>query len=109
MCSWRGVLRRTETKKLDVPSALVKSPGNSFNQVSSPYISNGPPRTESNCFSHESCVANEEDESDSAKLRMTSRKDGVDPVVSALIRGMVTVGGLACAVKGIAAPDSTNL
>lgn len=47
--------------------------------------------------------------SDSAKFRMRSKKDGVDPVVIAFIRGMVIVGELAWAVKGIAAPDLIKL
>ena len=47
--------------------------------------------------------------SDSAKFRMTSRKEGMDPVVIALTRGMVMVGDVACAVKGIAAPDLIRL
>lgn len=36
-------------------------------------------------------------------LSTTSENDGTDPVVIALIRGIVTVGELACAVKGHAA------
>lgn len=47
--------------------------------------------------------------SDSAKLRMTSRKDGIEPVVIALILGIVIVGEVACAVKGIAAPEEIRL
>ena len=47
--------------------------------------------------------------SDSAKLRMTSRKEGIDPVVIALTRGMVIVGDVAWAVNGIAAPDRIRL
>ena len=47
--------------------------------------------------------------SDSAKLRMASKNDGTDPVVMALIRGMVIVGGAAWAVNGIAAPDRMRL
>lgn len=47
--------------------------------------------------------------SDSAKFRMTSRKDGTEPVVIAFTRGMVIVGDVAWAVKGIAAPDRINL
>ena len=42
-----------------------------------------------------SCSASVEVVSDSAKLRMASKKDGMDPVVMALTLGMVTVGGLA--------------
>ncbi len=40
---------------------------------------------------------------------MTSRKEGIDPVVIALIRGIVIVGDVAWAVKGIAAPDLIRL
>ena len=40
---------------------------------------------------------------------MASRKEGIDPVVNALTRGIVTVGELAWAVKGKAAPSFTNL
>lgn len=42
-------------------------------------------------------------------LRITSRKDGLDPVVIALIREMVRLGGLAWAVKGTAAPERIKL
>lgn len=47
--------------------------------------------------------------SDSAKLRITSKNDGTEPVVIAFTRGMVIVGELACAVKGNAAPDLIKL
>lgn len=47
--------------------------------------------------------------SDSAKFRMTSRKEGIDPVVIALTLGMVIVGEVAWAVKGMAAPDLMRL
>lgn len=47
--------------------------------------------------------------SDSAKFKITSRKEGTEPVRMALSRGMVMVGEVACAVKGIAAPDRINL
>lgn len=47
--------------------------------------------------------------SDSAKFRITSRKDGIDPVVMALILGIVMVGDVAWAVKGIAAPLEMRL
>ena len=47
------------------------------------------------CASHVSCVARVEDVSDSAKLRIRSRKEGVEPVVMALILGMVMVGEVA--------------
>jgi hypothetical protein len=47
--------------------------------------------------------------SDSAKLRITSRNDGIEPVVMAFTRGIVMVGEVACAVKGRAAPDRMRL
>lgn len=47
--------------------------------------------------------------SDSAKLRMTSRNEGTEPVVIAFMRGMVIVGAVAYAVKGNAAPDLIKL
>ena len=47
--------------------------------------------------------------SDSAKFKMTSRKEGMDPVVIALTLGMVMVGEVAWAVKGMAAPDLISL
>lgn len=47
--------------------------------------------------------------SDSAKFKMTSRKEGIDPVVMAFTRGIVMVGDVAWAVKGIAAPDLISL
>lgn len=56
-----------------------------------------------------SWVARLEVVSDSAKLRMTSRKEGMDPVVIALTRGIVMVGEVAWAVKGIAAPERIRL
>ena len=40
---------------------------------------------------------------------MRSRKDGTEPVVRALTRGIVTVGGVAWAVKGIAEPSLIKL
>lgn len=99
----------TETKKLEVPSAREKRPGNNFNQVSSPYITNFPACFDFNCTNQLSWWAKLELVSDSAKFRMRSRKDGIDPVVMAFIRGIVIVGELACAVKGNAAPDLTKL
>jgi hypothetical protein len=42
-------------------------------------------------------------------LRITSRKDGTDPVVIAFRRGIVTVGDPAYAVKGTAEPDRIRL
>jgi hypothetical protein len=47
------------------------------------------------CASHVSCVASVEEVSDSAKLRITSTKDGIEPVVMALTRGIVMVGEVA--------------
>ena len=47
--------------------------------------------------------------SDSAKLRITSRNDGTDPVVIALILGIVIVGGLALEVNGSASPERIKL
>jgi len=61
------------------------------------------------CASHVSCDARVEVVSDSAKLRITSRKEGMDPVVIALILGIVIVGDVAWAVKGIAAPVEMRL
>jgi hypothetical protein len=101
--------RLTETKKLEVPSALSKVSGNSFNQVSSPNITIFPVPFAFICASHVSCVAKDEVVSDSAKFKITSRKDGMEPVVMALILGMVIVGDVACAVKGSAAPSEMRL
>lgn len=50
-----------------------------------------------------------EDVSDSAKLRIMSRNEGMDPVVIALTRGMVTVGAVAWAVNGSAKPSEIKL
>jgi hypothetical protein len=61
------------------------------------------------CASHVSCVARVDEVSDSAKLRITSRKEGIEPVVIALILGIVIVGEVACAVKGIATPFEIRL
>ena len=61
------------------------------------------------CASHVSCVARLEEVSDSAKFRITSRKEGMEPVVMAFILGMVIVGDVACAVKGRAAPLEMRL
>ena len=41
----------TETKKLEVPSARANVPGNNFNQVSSPYMTNFPPSRPFSCES----------------------------------------------------------
>lgn len=42
----------TETKKLEVPSARENVSGNSFSQVSSPFMTNFPPGLAFNCDSH---------------------------------------------------------
>ena len=99
----------TETKKLVVPSARTKKSGKSFNHVSSPYMTSLPSSFALSCASQVSCVASVEEVSDSAKLRMTSRKEGMEPDVMALTRGMVMVGDVACAVKGRAAPSRIRL
>lgn len=62
-----------------------------------------------NCISQVSWFARLDVVSDSAKLRIASRKEGIDPVVMALTRGIVIVGEVAWAVKGIAAPDRMRL
>jgi len=90
------------------PPAEVAVSGNSFNQVSSPKNTTSPPLVLI-CASHVSCAASEELVSLSAKLSIRSRKEGTEPVVSAFTRGMVTVGGVACAVKGMAAPERMRL
>ena len=99
---------RTDTKKLVVPSARSNIPGNSFSQVSSPYMTSRPP-VAFNWASHVSWYANVDEVSDSAMFRMTSKNDGTDPVVMAFNRGMVTVGELAYAVNGTAAPERIRL
>ena len=103
----------TETKKLDVPSERWKVPGNNLSQVSSPYMTRLRAHSLFHlsfiCASHVSCDASVEVVSDSAKLRITSRKEGIDPVVIALILGMVIVGEVAWAVKGIADPLEIRL
>ena len=75
-----------------------------MSQVSSPYMIIFPPAFAFICASHVSCEASVELVSDSAKLSITSRKDGMEPVVIALILGIVMVGEDAWAVKGIADP-----
>lgn len=85
----------TETKKLEVPSARSKVEGNSLSHVSSPYITNFPESFAFICASHVSWVARDEEVSDSAKFKMRSKKDGIEPVVIALILGMVIVGAVA--------------
>jgi hypothetical protein len=99
----------TETKKLDVPSALRKVSGNSLSQVSSPYMTNFPSFLFFIWASHVSWFVREEVVSDSAKLRITSRKEGIEPVVIAFTRGIVMVGDVAWAVNGRAAPDCIRL
>lgn len=103
----------TETKKLLVPSARSKKSGNNFNHVSSPYITSFPVPF-SNCFAlicanHVSWVARVEVVSDSAKFKITSTKEGIEPVVIAFTRGMVMVGEVAWAVNGRAEPCRTRL
>ena len=99
----------TDTKKLVVPSAREKVSGNNLSQVSSPYIVNFPPGFPLSCASQVSWCARLDEVSDSAKFRITSRKEGMDPVVIAFTRGMVMVGDVAWAVNGMAAPDLINL
>lgn len=77
--------------------------------MSSPYMTNFPAPFAFIWASHVSCVASVDVVSDSAKLRITSRKDGIEPVVIALILGIVMVGDVAWAVKGIAAPAEMRL
>lgn len=89
----------TETKKLVVPSARSKKSGKSFNHVSSPYMTSLPLSLPKSlaliCASHVSCVPSVEVVSDSAKFKITSTKEGMEPVVMALTRGMVMVGEVA--------------
>lgn len=61
------------------------------------------------CASQLSWLAKVEDVSDSAKLRITSKKLGIEPVVRAFTRGIVIVGEVACAVNGIAEPEDMRL
>jgi len=56
-----------------------------------------------------SWLAREELVSLSAKFKIRSTKDGTEPVVRPLTRGMVTVGGAAYAVKGSAVPSRIKL
>ena len=101
--------QRTATKKLLVPSLLSNMPGKSFNHVSSPYIICFPVPLFFICASHVSCVARELVVSDSAKLRIRSRNEGIEPVVMALTRGIVIVGAAAYAVYGRAEPSRMRL
>jgi hypothetical protein len=82
----------TETKKLEVPSALSKVSGNSLSQVSSPNMTSFPLCFAFICASQVSWAASVEELSASSRFRMTSRNEGTEPVVMALRRGMVTVG-----------------
>ena len=104
-----GATVLTATKKLLVPSSRSKNPGNSFNHVSSPYMTSLPSGCAFSCASQVSWVASVEVVSDSAKFRITSRKEGMEPVVMALTRGMVIVGEVAWAVKGMALPEEIRL
>ena len=56
-----------------------------------------------------SCFARLDVVSDSAKLRITSRNEGIDPVVIAFTRGIVMVGDVAWAVNGIPEPERMRL
>jgi len=47
--------------------------------------------------------------SDSAKLSIMSKNEGIEPVVMAFRRGIVIVGAVACAVNGKAAPLRMSL
>ena len=98
----------TDTKKLLVPSDRANIPGNNLIHVSSPYITIRSP-VKLACESQVSWNANVDEVSDSAILRIASRKLGMEPVVKAFILGNVTVGGNACAVNGHARPDDTCL
>lgn len=92
-----------------MPSERENTSGNSFNQVSSPYMSSFPWGFEPSCPGQVSWLANVDVVSDSAKLSMTSKKEGMDPVVNALILGIVMVGDAAWAVNGMAAPSLIRL
>ena len=96
-----------------VPSERWNVPGKSLSQVSSPYITSLRAHLLFHlsfiCASQVSCDASDEVVSDSAKFRITSRKEGIDPVVIALILGIVIVGEVAWAVKGMAAPLEMRL
>lgn len=105
----REQIRLTETKKLEVPSSRSKVSGNSLSQVSSPYMSSLPFPLALSCASQVSWAARVEDVSASSKLRMRSTKEGIEPVVMALIRGIVTVGDRALAVNGTALPSRMRL
>lgn len=59
--------------------------------------------------SHVSWAASVDEVSASLMLRIKSTNDGMDPVVMALILGIVTVGDRALAVKGMALPSRIRL
>lgn len=99
----------TETKKLVVPSARSKVPGKSFSHVSSPYMSTFPVSFAFICANQLSWEARLDVLSVSSRLSIASRKEGIEPVVMAFSRGIVTVGDVAWAVKGRAAPSRINL
>lgn len=99
----------TETKKLVVPSVRANVSGNNLSHVSSPNMISFPSGLSFNWDSQVSWFARVEVVSDSAKLRITSRNDGIDPVVIAFTLGIVIVGEVACAVKGIPDPDRMRL
>ena len=61
------------------------------------------------CANQVSWDAREDDSSPSFILRITSRKEGMEPVVIAFSLGIVTVGEVACAVKVIAEPSRMSL
>lgn len=104
-----GIILRTDTKKLEVPSCRSKVSGKSFSHVSSPNITRSPESLAFICASHVSCAARLDDVSPSSMLRIASRNEGMEPVVMDLRRGIVTVGERAKAVKGIAAPSRISL
>lgn len=99
----------TETKKLEVPSWRSKVSGNSFSHVLSPYMTSLPLSRALICASHVSWAASSEEVSPSSILRIRSTNDGIEPVVMALRRGMVTVGERAYAVNGKALPSRMRL
>lgn len=85
----------TDTKKLVVPSARSKVPGKSFSHVSSPYMTTFPVPFAFIWANQLSCEARLEVLSVSSRLRIASRKEGIEPVVMAFSRGIVTVGDVA--------------
>jgi hypothetical protein len=85
----------TDTKKLVVPSDRSNVPGKSLSHVSSPYMTTFPVPFAFICASQLSCEARLDVLSVSSRFRIASRKEGIEPVVIALSRGMVTVGDVA--------------